>query len=150
MEELFKLLWDVIKNDSGYIILLIAVFGACVEISPIKVNPLSSLLKWIGGLINKDIKDQISSVSSQLDNMQARIDKMEINETRSTILDFANSCMNERRHTKDEFDHIIDLHTEYEKTISEKGMKNGRVDLAFKYISELYLKCQKEDSFLEK
>lgn len=149
MEAFFELLWNVIKNDSGYIILVIAVLSACVEISPIKINPLSSLLKWIGGLINKDIKDQLSSVSSQLDNLQERIDKMEINETRSAILDFANSCMNERRHTKDEFDHIVDLHTEYEKTISEKGMKNGRVDLAFKYISELYLKCQNEDSFLD-
>lgn len=32
--------------------------------------------------------------------------------------------------------------------IEEKGIANGRVDLAFKYISELYGKCLIENSFL--
>lgn len=149
MERILNTLWDVIKNDSGYIILIIVVLSTCIEIAPIKINPLSLLFKWIGDIINKDIKEQLQSVSTQLDDVSDRIDKIEINDTRSTILDFANSCMNERKHTKEEFDHIIDLHTEYEEKIAEKGMKNGRVDLAFKYISELYMRCQKEDSFLD-
>lgn len=149
MEQILNALWNIIKNDSGYIILIIVVLSTCIEIAPIKINPLSFLFKWIGDIINKDIKEQLQSVSTQLDDVSDRIDKIEINDTRSTILDFANSCMNERRHTKEEFDHIIDLHTEYEEKIAEKGMKNGRVDLAFKYISELYMRCQKEDSFLD-
>lgn len=149
MEQILNALWNIIKNDSGYIILIIVVLSTCIEIAPIKINPLSFLFKWIGDIINKDIKEQLQSVSTQLDDVSDRIDKIEINDTRSTILDFANSCMNERRHTKEEFNHIIDLHTEYEEKIAEKGMKNGRVDLAFKYISELYMRCQKEDSFLD-
>lgn len=149
MEQILNALWNIIKNDSGYIILIIVVLSTCIEIAPIKINPLSFLFKWIGDIINKDIKEQLHSVSTQLDDVSDRIDKIEINDTRSTILDFANSCMNERRHTKEEFDHMIDLHTEYEEKIAEKGMKNGRVDLAFKYISDLYMKCQKEDSFLD-
>lgn len=68
---------------------------------------------------------------------------------RSTILDFANSCMNGKNHTKEEFEHVIDIHTQYEETIVQRGLKNGRVDLAFKYISELYTKCLNENSFLD-
>lgn len=148
MEHILNTLWDVIKNDSGYVLLIVVVLSTCIEIAPIKINPLSFLLKRAGDIINKDIKDQLDSVSTRLEDVSDRIDKIEINDTRSTILDFANSCMNERKHTKEEFDHIIDLHSEYEEKISEKGMKNGRVDLAFEYIRELYMKCQKEDSFL--
>lgn len=140
---------NAIKNDSGYIFLTIAIFSTCIEIAPIRINPLSSLLKWIGNTINKDIKDQLDSVSKRLDDVSDRLDNFELKDTRSTILDFANSCMNERKHTKEEFDHMIDLHTDYEEKIAEKGMKNGRMDLAFKYISDLYMKCQRENSFLD-
>ena len=149
MNAILDSLVNIIKNDSGYIVLVTVILSACIEISPIKINPLSSLLKWIGNTINKDMKEQLQEVSTQLTNVSDRIDNIELNNTRSTILDFANSCMNERKHTKEEFDHIIDLHTEYEKTIEAKKLTNGRMDLAFKYISELYLRCQTENSFLD-
>lgn len=149
MDVLLQQLGSLIKNEGGYILFIFIFVTTCIEIAPIKVNPLSSLLKWMGNIINKDIKDQLNLVSGQIESVSNRIDKIEIQDNRTIILDFANSCMNERRHTKEEFDHIIDLHTEYESTIKEKGLKNGRVDLAFKYISDLYLKCQQEDSFLD-
>ena len=84
-----------------------------------------------------------------MEDVSERIDKIEIDNTRSTILDFANSCMNERKHTKEEFEHMFDLHDQYMKTIEERGIKNGRMDMAYKYISDLYLQCVNENSFLE-
>lgn len=139
---------DIVKGNQGLIVIGVTILSIFVEISPIKINPLSTLLRWIGDALNKDTREQLSSISVKLGDVSDRIDKIEINDMRSTILDFSNSCMNERKHTKEEFEHIIDLHTQYEDTISKKNMRNGRVDLAFKYISELYTKCLNENSFL--
>ena len=142
-------LLEIIKQcDSTTIFIIVAVIGMFVEITPIKLNPFSSIIKWIGNKLNGDTNNQLETISSQLEIVSGRIDKIEINDMRSQILDFANSCMNERKHTKEEFEHIIDLHTQYEDIISKKGMTNGRVDLAFRYISDLYTLCLNENSFL--
>lgn len=146
MEQLLKLLQD----DTGIFVSFILFISIFIEITPVKINPLSFLIKWVGDSFNRDAREKLSSISLQLNDVSNRIDKIEINDMRSAILDFANSCMNERKHTKEEFEHIIDLHTQYEETIAKRGMRNGRVDLAFKYISELYDKCLHENSFLDK
>lgn len=143
-------LLEIVKQyDSTTIFIIVALVGVFIEITPIKLSPFSSLVKWFGNKLNGDTNKKLESISSQLDIVSDRIDKIEINDMRSQILDFANSCMNERMHTKEEFEHLIDLHTQYEDIISKKGMTNGRVDLAFRYISDLYTRCLNENSFLE-
>lgn len=145
---------DAIKElleccNATSLLTIVLIFSIFIEIVPIKINPISSILKWMGKVINKDTNEKLLNISSKLEDVSERIDKIEINDMRSAILDFANSCMNERRHTKEEFEHIIDLHTQYEDTIKSKGLTNGRVDLAFKYISDLYIKCLNENTFLD-
>ena len=135
--------------DGTTIIGLIVALGVFVEIVPVKLNPLSSIVKWLGNCLNSETKEQLSSISEKLEDLSCRIDKIEINDMRSSILDFANSCMNERKHTKEEFEHMIDVHSQYDDIITERGLTNGRVDLAFKYISDLYIKCLNENTFLD-
>lgn len=145
MEKILTLLGD----NGGSIALIILGLSIFIEITPIKINPITACLKWIADELNKETKEQLSDVSSQLTDISGRINMLEINDMRSKILDFSNSCLNERKHTKDEFEHIIDLHTQYVETISKYHMKNGRVDLAFQYISDLYKSSLQENSFLD-
>lgn len=140
---------EMIKINCGLAAAVITVLGVFIEISPIKINPLTALFRWAGNALNGNTSKQLNSMTRQLDDISDRIDKIEINDMRSTLLDFANSCMNKRSHTKEEFEHMIDLHTQYEDTISKKSMRNGRVDLAFKYISDLYTECLNDNSFLD-
>lgn len=135
--------------NSTTLLTIVVIASIFVEIVPIKINPLSSLFKWIGKVANKDVNEKLSSMSTKLEDVSTRIDMIEINNMRTQILDFANSCMNERRHTKEEFEHVIDLHSSYTEIIDSRGIKNGRVDLAFKYISDLYIQCLNDDSFLD-
>lgn len=145
MEQLLNL----VQNDTTIIVSIILFVGIFIEITPVKINPLSFIIKWIGDCFNRDTRDKLHSISLQLDDVSNRIDKIEINDMRTTILDFANSSMNNRKHTKEEFEHIIDLYTSYEKIIGDRGMKNGRIDLAYQYISDLYTTCLRENSFLD-
>lgn len=145
--------------NSSTLLAIATIVSIFVEIAPIKINPLSALFKWIGDVTNKDVNAQLIGMSSKLEKLEDvsnriniienRIDMIEVNNMRTQILDFANSCMNGRKHTKEEFEHMIDLHTSYCDIIKEKGIINGRMDLAYKYISDLYVRCLNEKSFLD-
>ena len=142
--------------NSSTLLAIATIVSIFIEIAPIKVNPLSAIFKWIGDVTNKDVNEQLSGMSLKLEDVsnriniiENRIDMIEINNMRTQILDFANSCMNGRKHTKEEFEHVIDLKNNYDSIIEEKGLKNGRVELAFKYISDLYVRCLNENSFLD-
>lgn len=52
MEEILTIL----KDNGGILTTGIALLNIFIEISPIKINPLSSLLKWLGDCFNKDTK----------------------------------------------------------------------------------------------
>lgn len=108
---------------------------------------------------NKEVLDKIDGVSKKVDEVRddltAKIqvvsrsnDKNEMKRLRWEILDFANSCKNGRRHTQDEFKHIIEVHDDYETLLKSTGEKNGFLDAEFDYIREIYAERQKKNDFL--
>lgn len=130
---------------------LIAVIGSLfVEFTPaIKFSPIKTIFKWIGTVINGNISKQLSEIETRLNDQQRSIDENELDRIRWEVLDFANACRNNRRHTKDEFEHIINQNTKYHDMLKKcEKKKNGVFDLEYTYIIELYQKCQRENSFL--
>ena len=122
--------------------LVAALLGAgLVEITPIKINPLSWLLKWVGSKVNGEMLKRI-------DKLEANVDTNEMDRIRWEVLDFANSCRNGRRHTQDEFEHIITLVKKYEALLEKLGRENGVFEMEYKYIVKLYEKCQQENDFI--
>ena len=112
---------------------------------------------------NKEIIDKIEDVKTSLTNRVNTIentlsnkiqevsnsnDKNEIKRLRWEILDFANSCKNGRRHTQDEYKHIIEAHDDYESLLEKTGDKNGFLDAEFDYIMRLYADRQEKNDFL--
>ena len=124
------------------------VLSIFVEITPIKINPVSTLLKFIGSNINADLKAEISAVKDTVQKVDTKVDNNEIDRIRWEILDFANSCRNHKKHTKEEFDHVIALNQKYHRILDEREEENGQVDLAFEYIRKIYCKCLENNSFL--
>ena len=115
--------------------------GSClIEVVPIKINPLSWLLKWIGTRVNGDI-------IKRLDKLERNVDQNEIDRIRYEVLDFANSCRNKRKHTQDEFEHIISLNTKYKTLLKKHDIQNGVFEAEYAYIMELYAGCQKKNNF---
>ena len=112
-----------------------------VEVTPIKVNPLSWLLKWVGSKVNGEMLKRI-------DKLEANVDTNEMDRIRWEVLDFANSCRNGRRHTQDEFEHIITLVKKYEGLLKKCGKENGVFEMEYKYILKLYEKCQQTNDFI--
>lgn len=134
--------------------------GSClIEFTPIKLNPISAVLKWIGKRVNGELLSKINAMETKVEQsnadtikrigeLETKVDQNEIDRIRNEVLDFANSCRNGRRHTKDEFEHTIALNTKYEELLKKYDKKNGVFVLEYEYIVSLYRKCQQENNFL--
>ena len=81
--------------------------------------------------------------------MRADIDSNEKDRIRWEILDFANSCRQEERHSHDEFKHIVELHDKYKALLERTGEKNGVFDAEYHWIESLYADRLKKNDFLK-
>lgn len=135
------------------IVLLILSVG--VELTPIKFNPWSTILNWIGSKFNtqinaklKDIDEKVNKLNNDLDKHIAESNEKELRDTRKDILNFCNSCMTGQKHTKEQFEFVIKQCDNYETYIQENKIKNGIIDAAIKEIRRLNQKCIQENSYL--
>ena len=138
-------IWKWIGSHLWEIILGCSVF---IQITPIKINPWSALFKWIGKIMTADIRKDIKDIKKMVDEQQSTIDENEKDRIRYEILDFANSCRNGRKHTKDEYQHIIALREKYEDLLAKTNDKNGVFEVEYQYILKLYAERQEKNDFL--
>ena len=125
------------------------VIGIFVQFTPaIKCSPITAVCKWVGKAINGEVLERITTLEQRADQQQRTSDENEMDRIRWEVLDFANSCRNHRRHTKDEFQHIIDLNQKYHKLLAKYKIENGVFDAEYAYIFDLYKRCQLENDFL--
>lgn len=157
MDEIAKIL----SLFSAMAVSLTAIIGLLsLVFKPIRKAIVFVYKKVTGGRDkNKEILDKIDDVSKKVDQVREELtekiqivsnsnDKNEMKRLRWEILDFANSCKNGRRHTQDEFKHIIEVHDDYETLLESTGEKNGFLDAEFDYIREIYAERQKKNDFL--
>lgn len=129
----------------GFVAFAIACF---IQITPIfKCNPISALCTWIGRLIVADVMKEIREIKETQKEQQATIDENEKDRIRYEVLDFANSCRRGVHHTKDEFEHVIALHSKYERLLAKTGDTNGVFTEEYRYVVEIYHDCQRENKF---
>ena len=141
-------LQDVLKWAGNNVWGIILAFSVFIQITPIKINPWSALFKWIGSMINADTRKDIKELKTIVTDQQDAIDENEKDRIRWEILDFANSCRNGRRHTKDEFQHIITLRDKYINLLEKTGEVNGVFEAEYQYILKLYAERQEKNDFL--
>ncbi|MBR5535740.1 MAG: hypothetical protein IKU60_03740 [Clostridia bacterium] len=137
------------------VLFIVAVGSVFIEVSKIKLNPWSALFKWIGQSMNKDIKDELMEVkiaveaqSKKIDDIQDEVDRNEIKRIRAEIFAFADSCRLGTHHTKDNFEHIFEIHDDYDNLLDKHQMINGRVTSEFEYIKAVYLECMKGNKLI--
>lgn len=139
-------IWSWVLDHWAFCTFVLACF---VQITPIiKFNPFTALFSWIGKVITRNIETELSEVKNTL-NQHIRDDDMnQIDDIRNVVLDFANSCRNGRRHSKSEFEHIIDLNTKYEALLKKYKLTNGVFTEDYKYVLGVYNDNLTNNSFL--
>ena len=89
-----------------------------------------------------------STLSTKIQEVSDRNDENEKDRIRWEILAFANSCRNNKKHSKEEFVHVIELKEKYERLLEKTGDKNGVFEEDFKYIEKLYAERLEKNDFL--
>lgn len=138
-KETFGLVMEWLGGNWGW---LLAVFCIFFEITPIKINPITAFLRWIGKKLTGDIRKDIADLREDLD-------KQRMSSIRSLVLDFSNSCLNGKKHTKEEFDHIIAENNTYEELVKQYNIKNEVYSEAYEYIKRIYRKRMDRRDFLK-
>lgn len=139
---------QIIEWIGNHVVAVLLVLSVFIQIAPIKINPWSSLIKWIGKTLNSRLQQEILKINNIIKDISSDIDQNEKDRIRWQVLDFASSCREGRLHTKDEFQHIIALNDKYKKLLAKTDDKNGVFDEEYKYIQEIYHKRQQKNDFL--
>lgn len=138
MKELLEPIGQWLGGNWGWVIVVLGVF---FEITPIKFSPITKFLGWIGKKLTGDIRIDLSDLRRDFDEQQ-------MDTIRTTVLDFANSCMRNVKHTQEEFDHILDLNKKYKKLIEKYEIENEVYVEAYAFIKRVYRKRQDKHDFL--
>ena len=133
----------------GWIIGGIVALSAIIQIAPIKLNPWSWIAKKIGRAVNKELIDKVDNMESELKVMKNSQDERNAKNARTKILEFGDELYHDIKHSKESFDDILEIITEYEQYCKDHpDFKNKRTERTEKHIIETYDKCREEHTFL--
>lgn len=88
-------------------------------------------------------------LKKELDAIKKSNDMQTIRQIRAHVLDFANSCMNGRPHTKKEFDNIMRENEQYEALVKKHKVRNAVYKEDFAFIKKKRDECRENNSFLK-
>ena len=126
-------LWNTVMSVPGVKTILIVLLLSVVEICPIKINPWS----WVGGLIGKLLG--VKAVSDKVDALEQKVDENQATTMRVRILRFENELQEERIHSKDSWDQVMDDIDRYEKyTEKHPKFKNNITVASINHIKNKY------------
>ncbi len=143
---------EVITRIIGVLTKIGTVFGALsifIEITPIKVNPISWFVCKIGRAFNAELIQRITALEREVTTMKSDGDERDAKESRKEILKFGDELLHGMRHSKENFDRILMCITEYAQYCdSHKAFKNNVTEETTRHILSTYEKCMEEHSFL--
>ena len=153
LKDIVNALGDVGLGNLAVIVFLLF---SLIQIAPIKVDPWSHLIRWIGKIMNKDVMDEIKSIKEDLANVHDEIDKSkkesdkrEADAARNRILRFDDELRRKVDHSEEFFNQILeDINAYLHYCDEHKDYKNSRADGAIEHIKDTYNLCKEKNSFI--
>lgn len=132
-----------ITPKTGIALALVGILSL-IQIAPIKVNPWDAMLGWVGSKINAGIKGQLEAVRLQADSQQEEFREFWIDYQREAILRFSRECSQEIPHSREEWNHILDIIKRYETFCEKHEIANGVIEENSSYLRELHKQLLQE------
>ncbi len=144
-------LQEILLGGGGAMLVLLTL----VQISPIKIDPWSSLARAIGRALNKDVLDRLGTLENEQREIKAEVsaqkelsDKREADGWRADILRFNMELVKHTKHTREDYIEILDIIDKYEKYCdAHKEYENNRAVHAVANIERCYDDRLKNDDF---
>lgn len=97
-----------------------------------------------------EIKDNLSKVTSALQDSSKLTEELFVQSSRDRIIDFGTLVADgEKVVSREQFHRIFKVHEDYEKFLKKRGLTNGETDIAMRVINESYATHMREHTFLE-
>lgn len=133
----------------GWIFGGIVAISAIIQIAPIKLNPWSWIANKVGRAINKEVIDKVDRLERDLKEIKDSQDERNAMNARTKILRFGDELLHDVKHSKDSFDDILAIITEYEQYCeAHPKFKNRMTERTVQHIVAIYDKCREEHAFL--
>lgn len=126
------------QESIGAVILTIIASSIVIEITPIKINPISWILSWVGDRINDKLNKKIDAIDKKLDNHIQIYTGRWVQELRGEILIFANECTRGINHSREQFEFVLKECDLYEEHITSTHQSNGVMVEAMSLIRRQY------------
>lgn len=124
MEQLINLTLTEIFGSIAGIAIVISIF---IEITPIKVNPISRFLKWIGKKINGEMINRFDTLEKKVNSMENANNERNAINCRIRILQFGDEIRRGTKHSKESFDQILSDIDNYDRYCdTHKDFKNNK------------------------
>ena len=94
-----KIIWEVLLGGGSLLFGLMSL----VQVTPIKINPLSWVARKVGRAVNGEVLNKLGTVEQRLDEHITMDDRRTADGHRTRILHFNNELLREIEHTKEEF-----------------------------------------------
>ena len=136
---------QILAGGAG-VVTLVSVF---IEITPVKINPVSKFLAWLGRKINGEVISKVDKLESQITAMQKVNDEQEAINCRYRILRFGDEVKHGTRHSQEHFEQILADIDAYEIFCKDhKDFKNNKTRVTTERILDVYRECVETDDFL--
>ena len=145
-------LFDMDSNELaraiGKALIYLIASGTLIEISPIKFNPITMVLKWMGDKMNSGIKAELDALKKAQEEQRKDFRDYKVAQYRYEIFQFENEIRdNNDHHTEEQYNHILEQCKSYEDYCKEYNIPNGKAEMAIKHIRDVCYDHLRDDSF---
>lgn len=134
----------------------VIVLMTLIEITPIKINPWSAIMKFLGSRLNSDVTARLDTMQQCQTETREKLDKhikdddeRNANLLRTQILRFNDELVHDKRHTKEHFDEILKTIRDYEDYCkAHTDYKNSVCVHAIANINRVYDELLESHDFL--
>lgn len=151
--------YDIIKlllDNWGKALGIVFVLSMIIQVTPIKINPWSTIGRQLKTFFMSDILEEIKEMKKDIKSTEEKLDKhiRENNEEtarkwRHDILEFSNQEINHKRHTKEQWDDVLPSCKEYELFCERNNIINEKATKAIKDLNRRYELHMANEDFLE-
>ena len=129
----------------GYMAGAIAFLSIFIEITPVKINPITHILRWIGKQTNKEVMEKVD----ELEKKVCRLEENSIVNCRVRILRFSDEIRRGEKHSLESFNQALSDIDRYDMYCSEHPeFINNKGIAAKERIVAVYAECIEKNSFL--
>jgi hypothetical protein len=102
---------EILYGGGGGLLVLLTL----IQIAPVKLNPWSAMLGWLGRQVNKDLLSQVTAMRTEIDTIRDENREIHAKDCRVRILRFSDEIYLGQPHSQEHFKQILGDITHYEK-----------------------------------